>query len=65
MMNARMENLENFERIFCDIKNVFINKETNTRKQWLQDARKFCYQILLEMVSEFKQVKDTIKAYFC
>ena len=65
MMNARMENLENFKRIFCDIKNVFINKETNTRKQWLQDARKFCYQILLEMVSEFKQVKDTIKAYFC
>ena len=65
MMNARMENLENFKRIFCDIKNVFINKETNTRSEWLQDERNLRYRILLQVVSEFKQFKDTIKAYFC
>lgn len=51
-----MKDLENFEQFFSEVKNVFINKEANTGKQLLQDARKFCFQILILRLSKFKRI---------
>lgn len=51
-----MKDLENFEQFFSEVKNVFINKEANTGKQLLQNARKFCFQILILRLSKFKRI---------
>ena len=57
-MNARMKSLENFEQFkkcFHQQRSRYL-KDGSLDTGLLQDARKFCFQILFKMLSKFKGI---------